>query len=913
MGFPATAALVLSLSLFLLPTSAPLPAAAADAASAMASLEDPSKGPDLLLGLLPDAARDIAADPGLSLEGERFTVCARGETGDREALLRAVEAADAKGRAALGEIGQEAVVLPGRTVVLFVSCPPGSAAAVADRAVLLLRAPGDGGTAPAAPPKRIDGLPLERDLLPMGRLQARRLGAERDRVAAYGGFERLLARRLLVEAAVPSAVPAWFREGLAGWLAGRMTGNPAPVPLHFPKGLAAGDRKAAEALLAASPPPAAILPALDAAVGRLLAKCGPLPPVLAKLAAGGGPAEWKAALGADPVDALLESAAALAAAGPNCPAEGTLPCGLCNGARRLEVDCPECEGGGALACPSCRGSSACWAGNCEKGVQVYEGGKKVRCKFCSGGTTTCKACRATKKTSCLPCRGAGRVDRACPGCVKGVVPCPHGGAAAAAPCERCAGRLEAPCPWCAAGGSAHRCPACGGSGQKGCRTCWGTGRDLCGDCGGTGETRMVYTDGTTASASKCGDCNGRGFADCRACEGGKSDCGECAGKGLGRGRRPSCPACAATGTVPCALCPGSAPPPGPASLDPGDSEANARAVEKAVAFLMTCRDGSGIFCLRKERSELKPGERKPAGALLKASTFSNSHVLWTLLAAGIPRDDPRLAASWRRARADAERIVEGKDREEGVQAAAYTLRCLLLGGEGPEGPLVRGLVDALVAAQRGNGRWNDALDGSGDEDNDLNTLLAAEALHVARTRGARIPVACWGKALRAATDSFGSKGPTKASKGRLDGIDVTCSLALLAMAKAGTLGEGAGSFDYLSLPDVKAGLAWLDRHMDVARAPVFLGGALFRQEGGGAHLAWLFSLQRLAMLLRVEEIGGDRWFVTGSRLLRTLQRDDGSFEETGPFAANGSVRGTCSSILFLLRATVPITEPGGGK
>jgi len=308
---------------------------------------------------------------------------------------------------------------------------------------------------------------------------------------------------------------------------------------------------------------------------------------------------------------------------------------------------------------------------------------------------------------------------------------------------------------------------------------------------------------------------------------------------------------------------------------------------------------------------LKSSKKNAAGAVDKVSTFSNSQTVWALLVAGIERDDPRLKGPWKKVRDDASRIVDRKDREEGVQAAAFTLRALLVGGEKPDSPLVKGLVDALVAAQRNSGQWAYALDGSGGEDNILNSLIAAEALHVARTRGCSIPGTCWGKAHRGAASAIGSKGPT--ARGRVDAIDVTTNLALLVIARAGMLGEEAGSFDYLSLPDVQSGLAWLDRHFSIVRTPVFVNGALWRQEGGGAYFAWIFSLQRLAMLLKVDTLGGQRWHVTGSAHIRPLQRADGSFEEAGPYAANGSVRSTTDAVLFLLRATVPLTDPGASR
>ena len=105
-----------------------------------------------------------------------------------------------------------------------------------------------------------------------------------------------------------------------------------------------------------------------------------------------------------------------------------------------------------------------------------------------------------------------------------------------------------------------------------------------------------------------------------------------------------------------------------------------------------------------------------------------------------------------------------------------------------------------------------------------------------------------------------------------------------------------------------SGLAWLDRYFDIASPPRFSGGARVRNRGSEGYAADLFAIQRLAMLLNIDLLAHERWHTTGARHLRTLQLSDGSFEELGPRAANGPVRATCTALLFLARATPPITE-----
>lgn len=92
-----------------------------------------------------------------------------------------------------------------------------------------------------------------------------------------------------------------------------------------------------------------------------------------------------------------------------------------------------------------------------------------------------------------------------------------------------------------------------------------------------------------------------------------------------------------------------------------------------------------------------------------------------------------------------------------------------------------------------------------------------------------------------------------------------------------------------------------------------IGESTLGQKGGGCYFAWLFALQRLAMLLKIDEIGGENWHASGARHLRGLQRGDGSFEEKPPYGANWSVRSTTDALLFLVRATLPVTEPGAAR
>jgi len=520
----------------------------------------------------------------------------------------------------------------------------------------------------------------------------------------------------------------------------------------------------------------------------------------------------------------------------------------------------------------------------------------VRCRLCSGGKTHCLACGGALKSPCRSCNGTGRATWPCPvGCANGRLACPASGAKFVA---------TPPCPWCADKKLRCACGLCAGVGFLGCKECFGTLRVICGKCGGTGEVRMVYTDGTTASASKCSDCDGKGYAKCEKCGGlGKQTCTGCAGAGRVPRVAADCGLCGGTNALAA---------PGWNLLrakftpvTPEEVAAHQKMIDGAVQFLMTCKDPrSGAFALRglrKGRNEL------PAQPLERATPFSNAMCLWTLAIAGRPMDAPEFAEPRERLRKDAKSFVDGTADYKGSQAAGLTLRAMSAVGEDAASPVMKGLVEKIVKGQHGDGLWGDSLDDPKDPSDPFDTLFVAESLRLARIKGVKVPYGTWSKLLRAATLHLDSRALSPKND-FLIGTDVASAVALVIMAKEGTLGSKATSFDYESILGVRRGLAWLDRYFDIEKEPQFSRGARRVEGGDGGYMAWLFSIERLGMLLSIDELGGRRWYPTATRHLKTLQFGDGSFEERTRQALNGPVRTTCTALLFLLRATPSITN-----
>src|SRR5262249_18853966 len=157
----------------------------------------------------------------------------------------------------------------------------------------------------------------------------------------------------------------------------------------------------------------------------------------------------------------------------------------------------------------------------------------------------------------------------------------------------------------------------------------------------------------------------------------------------------------------------------------------------------------------------------------------------------------------------------------------------------------------------------------------------------ARIRGVKVPYGVWAKLLRAATSHLDSRALSPKND-FLIGTEVASAVALVIMAKEGTLGSKATTFDYESIPGARRGMTWLDRYFDVVAEPQFSHGARrSKADDDGGYMAWLFSIQRLGMLLSIEELGGRRWYPEATRHLRKIQFGDGSFEERTRHALNG--------------------------
>lgn len=95
---------------------------------------------------------------------------------------------------------------------------------------------------------------------------------------------------------------------------------------------------------------------------------------------------------------------------------------------------------------------------------------------------------------------------------------------------------------------------------------------------------------------------------------------------------------------------------------------------------------------------------------------------------------------------------------------------------------------------------------------------------------------------------------------------------------------------------VLGGWGWLDAHWATDRHPLHPEGRWFHY--------YLYSLERAGILSRVKRVGGKDWYLAGAAQLLARQKEDGSWQEGG----KNHVVATCLALLFLKRATAPVTQ-----
>jgi hypothetical protein len=189
-----------------------------------------------------------------------------------------------------------------------------------------------------------------------------------------------------------------------------------------------------------------------------------------------------------------------------------------------------------------------------------------------------------------------------------------------------------------------------------------------------------------------------------------------------------------------------------------------------------------------------------------------------------------------------------------------------------------------------------------------NTQFAILGLRAAREAGIEVPKETW----RAALDYLKKfqredGGWGYVMGGKQDEVSYA-SLTCAGLASAAICHHALGTKDVLADGTVKKALSWLRRSLDVEKNVGIENSAVIGPR------AWqyyhLYSLERAARVLGLSAVEGREWYPKGARWLLAKQQADGSWLDDpglGPQPSYLHVADTCFALLFLTRATKPLT------
>ncbi|MEE8104062.1 MAG: hypothetical protein V3T86_00850 [Planctomycetota bacterium] len=220
--------------------------------------------------------------------------------------------------------------------------------------------------------------------------------------------------------------------------------------------------------------------------------------------------------------------------------------------------------------------------------------------------------------------------------------------------------------------------------------------------------------------------------------------------------------------------------------------------------------------------------------------------------------------------------------------------------------LTRGIPPAprrrsYKGCQNINGLWRYGARQPNNADSSA-TQFVLLGLRSASQAGYPVPVSVWSKALKGLR-TFKADGGFAYRKGQKPSDGMTAAnLASMLICKEQIELAGQTAPGWVD-GAVKNGLEWLGTRFDVARneGP---------HEGGRYHYYYLYTIERLADMLGKKEIGGKDWYVRGAKLLLANQDASGAFADPSCMNPKDTL-GTCFALLFLKRATPPVSTGGG--
>ena len=219
-------------------------------------------------------------------------------------------------------------------------------------------------------------------------------------------------------------------------------------------------------------------------------------------------------------------------------------------------------------------------------------------------------------------------------------------------------------------------------------------------------------------------------------------------------------------------------------------------------------------------------------------------------------------------------------------------------GAAPSAPIGR------IAVQRRSTTYA----GAGPKGDFSNTQFAILGLRACRDAGVDVPVETWKAALGYLRSFQRPDGGWGYVVGGAQDEASYASLTCAAVCSAAIALHATGSKDPKADPLVAKGLAWMKKNAAVAE-----NTGIDRSAVAGPS-PWqcyhLYSLERAARVLGLTEVGGKPWYPAGAAWLLGAQQGDGRWDDSGQTDDKHrhlAVADTCFALLFLARATRPLT------
>jgi hypothetical protein len=190
-----------------------------------------------------------------------------------------------------------------------------------------------------------------------------------------------------------------------------------------------------------------------------------------------------------------------------------------------------------------------------------------------------------------------------------------------------------------------------------------------------------------------------------------------------------------------------------------------------------------------------------------------------------------------------------------------------------------------------------------------NTQFAILGLRACREAAVDVPPATWKKALEYLRKTQREDGGWGYEMAGVQDDASYASLTAAGVCSTAICLHATGVKDPKSDATVRRGLEWLRKNPDLGTN---VGIDRSRVLGPSPWQCYhLYSVERAARVLGLEEIGGKPWYGPGARWLLDAQAEDGRWEDP---ALQGSrpryltPADTCFALLFLSRSTRPLTR-----